>query len=266
MKSFDVVANVADATAMALLHHCILVSAVTLTGSAAALPPAAGMAAYRADESPEARTFVAIEFADPVEPIELHAFAMEFGGSLAAPASEEENLAAGVSLLLIDTLDPTQNVAWLGLHASAKDRSLWFTYEGAPAEFVAFDGKPAGEGQGTLVAAMRAQTLEWMELGMTSADGAGIDRAVFAFAGPFQYCDADQIPDALAIALGFAPDDDLDGRIDWCGIAEDLNADGFVDAADLAILLAAWGTPGPGDLDGDGIVGATDLSALLAAW
>jgi hypothetical protein len=46
----------------------------------------------------------------------------------------------------------------------------------------------------------------------------------------------------------------------------DLNGDGSVGSADLTILLAAWGTPGPGDLNGDGSVGSADLTILLAAW
>jgi len=46
----------------------------------------------------------------------------------------------------------------------------------------------------------------------------------------------------------------------------DLNDDDVVDAADLALLLGAWGTSGPGDLDGDGIVSASDLAILLGAW
>lgn len=46
----------------------------------------------------------------------------------------------------------------------------------------------------------------------------------------------------------------------------DLNGDGVVNAADLATLLANWGTPGPGDLNGDGTVGPADLASLLAAW
>ena len=46
----------------------------------------------------------------------------------------------------------------------------------------------------------------------------------------------------------------------------DLNGDGFVDAADLAILLSQWGGPGYADLNGDGIVGASDLAMLLNAW
>jgi hypothetical protein len=54
-------------------------------------------------------------------------------------------------------------------------------------------------------------------------------------------------------------------------LAADLNGDGAVNAADLALLLGQWGTAGSagsgnGDLDGDGLVGGADLAALLGAW
>lgn len=50
-------------------------------------------------------------------------------------------------------------------------------------------------------------------------------------------------------------------------VPADLNCDGAVTAADLSLLLVAWGTTGGNaDIDGDGIVGAADLSLLLAAW
>jgi hypothetical protein len=40
-----------------------------------------------------------------------------------------------------------------------------------------------------------------------------------------------------------------------------------VDAADLSILLAAWGTSDPvADINGDGTVDGTDLTTLLANW
>lgn len=46
----------------------------------------------------------------------------------------------------------------------------------------------------------------------------------------------------------------------------DLNGNGSVDAADLAVLLNAWGGSGVGDLDGNSIVNAADLASLLNAW
>jgi 1,4-alpha-glucan branching enzyme len=50
-------------------------------------------------------------------------------------------------------------------------------------------------------------------------------------------------------------------------LPEDINLDGFVNATDLAILLAAWGTSGgPSDIDGDGTVAGADMARLLAAW
>ena len=46
----------------------------------------------------------------------------------------------------------------------------------------------------------------------------------------------------------------------------DLNQDGAVDGQDLGILLAGWGSAGPGDLDGDGTVGGADFGILLSAF
>ncbi|MFO0875348.1 MAG: hypothetical protein U0575_15455 [Phycisphaerales bacterium] len=46
----------------------------------------------------------------------------------------------------------------------------------------------------------------------------------------------------------------------------DLDRNGVVDAADLGMLLSAWGTTGPGDLNGSGAVDAADLGLLLGSW
>ena len=64
-------------------------------------------------------------------------------------------------------------------------------------------------------------------------------------------------------------DGDGDGAPDACGTAgpADINRDGFVDAADLAVVLLAWGGPHPmADITGDGIVDGEDLANLLLAW
>ena len=47
----------------------------------------------------------------------------------------------------------------------------------------------------------------------------------------------------------------------------DLNGDGAVDAADLGLLISAWGdTTGYADLNGDGVVGSADLGLLISDW
>ena len=47
----------------------------------------------------------------------------------------------------------------------------------------------------------------------------------------------------------------------------DLNCDGTVDANDLAVVLAAWGTNDPqADIDRSGTVDASDLAFILANW
>ena len=62
------------------------------------------------------------------------------------------------------------------------------------------------------------------------------------------------------VVIGFCPEGDP-----ACCEA-DLNHDGEVSAADLALLLGAWSTTGPGDLNASGGVDAPDLAILLGAW
>jgi hypothetical protein len=47
----------------------------------------------------------------------------------------------------------------------------------------------------------------------------------------------------------------------------DLNGDGRIDGADLALLLGAWGSNNPeADLNGDGIVDGEDITELFSMW
>ncbi len=82
-------------------------------------------------------------------------------------------------------------------------------------------------------------------------------RSYGADAGPAQ---------AVAVAPKSPTDQNGDLIPDECQVpSPDLNGDGAVNAADLAILLGAWGTTGA-DLDGTGTTDAADLAALLGAW
>jgi len=82
-------------------------------------------------------------------------------------------------------------------------------------------------------------------------------------------CNLNGFPDDCDIADGTSADIDYDGRPDECyppACIADLTADGIVGAADLSLLLGAWGGTGPADLDRNGLVGASDLALLLGAW
>jgi hypothetical protein len=69
-----------------------------------------------------------------------------------------------------------------------------------------------------------------------------------------------------SIALGFDSAVALVAIGSLACAAADLNCDGVVDAADLGLMLAAWGGRGPADLNGDGVVDGPDVGLLLAAW
>ena len=50
------------------------------------------------------------------------------------------------------------------------------------------------------------------------------------------------------------------------GNPADLDGNGNVDGADLALVLAAWGGSVESDLNQDGLVDGADLALVLAAW
>ena len=61
-------------------------------------------------------------------------------------------------------------------------------------------------------------------------------------------------------------DGDIQAAIDGASDG-DLNDDGVVDAADIGLLFAVWGSDDPeADFDGDGTVGAFDLGYVLGYW
>jgi len=71
--------------------------------------------------------------------------------------------------------------------------------------------------------------------------------------------------------LAFIADVGVFAELEIRALSGDLNGDGRVGSADLALLLGSWG-PCPsagacaGDLNGDGSIGSDDLALLLGAW
>ena len=93
-------------------------------------------------------------------------------------------------------------------------------------------------------------------------DSAG---AAFTFEPIPADCNADGQADICAIAAGLQADTDLNGIPDSCQCAGDLNLDGFVNTADLGVMISEFGQPGDSlaDLNADGIVDVADLGLIL---
>ena len=88
-----------------------------------------------------------------------------------------------------------------------------------------------------------------------------------------------EVAEGASLVLGehilYCTEADIDGAVDHPDQIvvvsilpdPDFNDDGLVNGADLAFILAFWGTNDPDvDLNGDGMVTAADLGILLGAW
>ncbi len=159
------------------------------------------------------------------------------------------------------TGDTTRGIRWSGGRMVILEPLPGFGRSGAwdindHGEIVGYcwDGSPSGNAQAGFI---------WRAGVMTSLD--------------------DLIPPESGVSVKVAYAIDDEGRI--TGLAEDfrgdviavrltpipsiqgdLNRDDVVDAADLAILLGAWGLPGTADLDASGAVDSADLGILLGNW
>lgn len=101
-----------------------------------------------------------------------------------------------------------------------------------------------------------------------SAVGAGTDDVVRALA---VFDDGEGSPPSLCAGGDFIVSpagDSYLARWQRCPLAvpSDLDDDGIVGAADLAILLGGWGQGGITDINGDGTTDFIDLAVLLGAW
>ncbi len=87
-------------------------------------------------------------------------------------------------------------------------------------------------------------------------------------AGTSQDCNANDVPDDCDIYSGLSRDVNRNNVPDVCDCRADFTGDTIVKAADLAILLGAWGKSNRahGDLTADGTIDASDLAILLGSW
>jgi hypothetical protein len=79
-------------------------------------------------------------------------------------------------------------------------------------------------------------------------------------------CNANGFPDACDVLDGGSFDVNNNLVPDECECIGDLDDNGVVDGADLALVLGNWGSPGIGDVNNDGTTDGADISLVLGAW
>ena len=213
------------------------------------------------------------------------------GGYLATPTSAGEN-ATVVSLARRELFpnawvdDPWGNSAgpWLGgfQSDSASPTQPWAWVSGESWDWTGWaPGEPnGGFGPGQGITCLLGWSNSTIYRGW--ADAALSDYPPYPL--PPSYlcewsadCNGDGIVDYGQIRDGTFPDVNSNGVPDCCEpggscspCPGDVTNGGTVDAADLSILLAAWGTNGQGefdtDLNGDGLVDGGDLALVLGGW
>jgi hypothetical protein len=208
---------------------------------------------------------------DGGEAIEL--FGVGFRHGLDA-ASWQENTPFGVG----DPLDPSVRTAFpvdfVGGVATDVSNSVREQFDPTPWAVGIVDGIAAGDPVPYGAAVAFEVDLGRSVVASYIADGLDRGRLILAVTSlakvvqqgstfPAFHC-----KESPLVAAGFANAARLEVvvRIVEANRPGDLDGDGHVSGADLAVMLSQWGGAGSGDLDGDGAVGGADLAVLLSHW
>jgi hypothetical protein len=203
---------------------------------------------------------------------EAHSYAGAIGGHLATIQSEPE-------CALIRSLGSA--TCWIGLFQDLADPEFvepaggWKWVTGEEVGFT--NWRVNTNGQPNEPNNLKAGE-NWAHLDALSCTWNDLSGGSYHFAIEWSAdCNSDGIVDYGQIRDGTFTDLNANGVPDCCEPGEsctpcpgDVTNGGTVDAADLSILLAAWGTNGQGefdtDLNGDGLVDGGDLALVLGGW
>jgi hypothetical protein len=223
----------------------------------------------------------------PITWPEARAASEGIGGHLATPTSAAENAfvltisnRAANPLAWVDDFGGNSGGPWIGGYqpVNASSTQPWAWVSGEPWAWTGWaPGEPnGGFGPGLSVTGLlgyagSSAIRGWSDAGLTDFPPYPLPPSyVVEWSAD---CNGDGIVDYGQILQGQLVDADANGVPDVCEVDPcpgDITNGGTVDAADLSILLAAWGTNGQAefdtDIDGSGLVDGGDLALVLGGW
>jgi hypothetical protein len=215
----------------------------------------------------DGRTYAIVIAAEPWSWRDARAIATEVGASLAAtPDSNALMFAMSIATGsgAFDCAGP-----WLGGYHFGGSGWQWTNN----ATFVPFAWAPSRPAQSIMLdsaiclGGTDAPDGTWID-SLAGPDAGLATRSAIMVWNVTTDCDANGAPDQLQIAVNPSLDADNNGALDSCPAIgpADLDGNGRVDGADLALLLSNYNGSGIGDINHDGIVNGPDLGLLLSAW
>ena len=193
--------------------------------------------------------------------------ALAAGADLASPSTSAENL-------FVERFVPSPSGSSLnrvfigGRQAPGSNPTVgWYWIDGSDWDYTDWQFNQPNGNEGYLAVFVYGATVVW---GDYVADS--IDLCCFLVEWSAD-CNNDGVVDYGQILQGQLVDAEANGVPDVCEVDPcpgDITNGGTVDAADLSILLAAWGTNGQAefntDIDGSGLVDGGDLALVLGGW
>lgn len=160
------------------------------------------------------------------------AFAQQLGAHLVSINSQSEQDFVWQNF---GNLGGVDRRVWIGFSDFASE-GVWSWSDGSDASYTNWNaGEPNNSGATEHYAELLGSTGRWNDLNAAGSGYTHIAVIEFGGGGGGNPCPAD------------------------------LDHDGFVDAADITILLSSWDLPG-GDVDGNGTTDAQDITTMLSAW
>ena len=251
------------------MKNLILSSALVLVASAAAQAQEAVQ--WRVQDGGNGHWYQVRRAPSPICWDAASELAATIGGYLATITTSQEH--GRVTSLAAALQGPATELGpWIGATCSGRPWGEWYWVTGEP--FAYHGWLPSAPNPGWNEEYVHLW--RWLDGRWNDGYRCGTDAPTTVHGYVIEWsadCNGDGIVDYGQILQGQLVDADANGVPDVCEVDPcpgDITNGGLVDAVDLSVVLAAWGTDGQGkfnaDIDNSGLVDGGDLALVLGGW